>query len=461
MKLVRVAWGKLRGVPLVFFGFGLYRTWIFAAYMDPRIPLDVSSASAIFHGSTAFCALIAAMAAGYIAPLIGRRKAGFATAVLMALNASLNGVAELVPGTEFLLYVGAPLGGIGVALLVLQWCEFYARLNPLRIALYYAGALVFASICTLVVAGYSRPYLIVVGILLPFVCMWCLKQSVDKTPDDVPQRIKKEGFSIPWKLIAFMAAFSFVYGYAKTSVIGFIGLEGVAMVVVPLLVSLAVVFGGRYFNFENMYRKALPVFICVPTLLSLVCTGAISGFCATLSYVAASILVVMVLCSISYRTGISALFLCGLERSVRYVARTCGNALNAGIVSSGPSSDSMGSTVIPIVLIAVIAIVAVLVFSERDLYSWWGIRVSRGDGQSSEVAAESVAMNIQALGKVYGLTTREQEVLQLLAKKKSVKRIADELYITEGTVKAHIQHIYTKLDVHTREGLYHLLGISS
>jgi DNA-binding NarL/FixJ family response regulator len=48
------------------------------------------------------------------------------------------------------------------------------------------------------------------------------------------------------------------------------------------------------------------------------------------------------------------------------------------------------------------------------------------------------------------LTTQEKEVLKLLAKGKRYKIIADNLGITEGTVKQHIHNIYQKLHVTNR-----------
>lgn len=45
------------------------------------------------------------------------------------------------------------------------------------------------------------------------------------------------------------------------------------------------------------------------------------------------------------------------------------------------------------------------------------------------------------------LSTRETEVLQLLAKGKSYSMIADELFIDKETVRTHIKNIYRKLEV--------------
>jgi len=48
------------------------------------------------------------------------------------------------------------------------------------------------------------------------------------------------------------------------------------------------------------------------------------------------------------------------------------------------------------------------------------------------------------------LSERELEVLTLIAAGKSNRRIAQELFITAGTVKTHIRNIYRKLDAHSR-----------
>lgn len=48
------------------------------------------------------------------------------------------------------------------------------------------------------------------------------------------------------------------------------------------------------------------------------------------------------------------------------------------------------------------------------------------------------------------LTHRENEILELLATGKMNKEVADNLQISGGTVRKHIQHIYEKLQVNTR-----------
>jgi DNA-binding NarL/FixJ family response regulator len=48
------------------------------------------------------------------------------------------------------------------------------------------------------------------------------------------------------------------------------------------------------------------------------------------------------------------------------------------------------------------------------------------------------------------VTTREAEILRLLAKGNRSKEIADQLNISTGTVNTHVRHIYEKLHVRSR-----------
>ena len=52
----------------------------------------------------------------------------------------------------------------------------------------------------------------------------------------------------------------------------------------------------------------------------------------------------------------------------------------------------------------------------------------------------------------YGLTSRENEVLELMVKGLIKKEIADRLNLSYHTIDTHLRNIYQKLHVHTRTG---------
>jgi len=52
----------------------------------------------------------------------------------------------------------------------------------------------------------------------------------------------------------------------------------------------------------------------------------------------------------------------------------------------------------------------------------------------------------------YGLSEREQEILQHLVEGRTKKQIAARLHLSRHTIDGHIRNIYAKLQVHTRTG---------
>ena len=59
--------------------------------------------------------------------------------------------------------------------------------------------------------------------------------------------------------------------------------------------------------------------------------------------------------------------------------------------------------------------------------------------------------NAEEMGKQFLLSDREVEVLALYALGFTQKRVAEELYISQGTAHAHIKRIYAKTGLHSRQ----------
>src|SRR5439155_8833570 len=71
-------------------------------------------------------------------------------------------------------------------------------------------------------------------------------------------------------------------------------------------------------------------------------------------------------------------------------------------------------------------------------------------GAAPSVAAVAGLADQDDEGEAHGLTSRELEVLRLVAKGRSNREIASALVISEHTVARHVQNIFTKLGVPSR-----------
>ena len=86
------------------------------------------------------------------------------------------------------------------------------------------------------------------------------------------------------------------------------------------------------------------------------------------------------------------------------------------------------------------------------------------DGASAATPLNAPALSLD--GKVdmfcreYGLSQRERDVFELLAKGYTSPRIQQELYIAAGTVNYHSRNIYAKLGVHSKQELIALFESS-
>ena len=80
----------------------------------------------------------------------------------------------------------------------------------------------------------------------------------------------------------------------------------------------------------------------------------------------------------------------------------------------------------------------------------------RGGAPFTPQVAQKVLKMFSSLGGPqhadYGLTTREQRILELMTKGLIKKEIADQLDLSLHTVDTHLRNIYTKLHVHSRTG---------
>ncbi|MCI8468642.1 MAG: helix-turn-helix transcriptional regulator [Eggerthellaceae bacterium] len=74
-----------------------------------------------------------------------------------------------------------------------------------------------------------------------------------------------------------------------------------------------------------------------------------------------------------------------------------------------------------------------------------------------EAPPDALAWRCAQVGRDYGLSTREVEVMELIARGHTGPAIAERLFISENTMRTHNKRIYAKLDVHKKQELLQLI----
>ncbi len=445
-------------VPLAFMGFGMHRAWFELAFTMPRVPggetvlvhdwLDLAMIATL---------LICSIQARKLSPLSSRGAVLAGAPLLLIAATALAYMGVFVPGTSLVVRLAASvMGGVGIALMILTWCERYAQLTPGRFLLYYASMMLVGAVVIWIYRGFVpewQPWM--VG-LLPLVSIGMLISTHDAGEVGELPESGSARFTFPWKPLLVVALYSFAFSlqYTSDAVPGLYSSPGT--IVSALVVVVALLLTRGRIGFETVYSAWLPfmsaLFLLVPAGGGL--PGVWADFFNCLGYGANEIFIATMVGSIAYRYGVNAVWLYGAELGARFLVLMLGRELRPLFVASGLGTG------LPVIVSVVVA--TVLVVSEIKIDSNWGIGLvgtSSGEGTASAVSKRNdVGTRCAELARTHGLTQREGEVLLLLAQRKTTAEIEAALFIANGTAKAHVSHVYQKLGVHTREGLLERLG---
>lgn len=91
--------------------------------------------------------------------------------------------------------------------------------------------------------------------------------------------------------------------------------------------------------------------------------------------------------------------------------------------------------------------------SQADAPRGRGRRNFEGDFELTD----RLSKQAQVLRGQYRLSARETEVMEYIARRYTVARTAEELIVSENTIRTHNKRIYAKLDVHKKQELIDML----
>ncbi len=454
------------GFSLAFVGIGVYRAWIEVVFVGsfipfPSLPIPVRNWFDVF-GIVVMLVCVALTRS--IGPFYNRRSmfalcgiSATVGTVLLFISATVPGLSPTVP------WLATVFGGVGMGLIILIWSEVYGCLNPFRVTVYYCCSIVAGALIVYVLMGFMEAWLIFFATILPLISLNMAYHAMQHIPPIDRPSPHYGLYKAPWKIFILMALYGFAYGLIEQQ--AYSGLFGPhsapAVLLVALVILLLVIFRKEQFDFLFIVRIGLPLTVIALWMIpALSTTGSeLSGACALGGYTALTILI-MVLCSnICYRYGTSAIWLFGIERSLRLLFMMLGRAttsLAAGYELFGIAGDQFtsGATIVLVV------VATTLLVSQKELTGQWQESLRIDKEQQDAIRMDALMDLCTQLSEKHGLTTREAEILRLLAQRKTVGMIERECHIANGTAKAHIRHIYQKLDIHSRAELFEMLDVT-
>ena len=466
-KLYKKASVAFSGITIALLGSMFGRAWIRSSLQFmPSAPVNLGlTINEIFDLSCGCGYLIIAgiFLRHHVSPLSKPRGFIVACCLLTVASAMLVFSASHGPtwaGMLFAILAGPSFAYIGVA-----WSCFYISFGPIRAITYTCIAQMGGELLTFALEGYRTPYLYVVLVILPLISMQCLAVSIRRYSKEIsapiPIRAESSSKSLLWRPALFLASFTFAYSAIDSSV-GILGsYPGKFLYLIfPIIMVAWLVFYPKKFSLPLLCKIVMPLMVgslLFPLAFPNTATN-VSPTLVGLCYSASQLVSTFIVALLAHDYQISAPWLVGMVQSAQYLSRFAGATLSsvATTITTGVLSSSEEPLPVSmlITMSIVVAIAATTLITMKGVNTSIGVINRRGSSEEENVTLSRVLR----LGELHGLTGREQEILYLIAQKKSVDAIAGEMLIAHGTVKAHIQHIYQKMGVHKRSELERMLG---
>lgn len=227
---------------------------------------------------------------------------------------------------------------------------------------------------------------------------------------------------------------------------------------IAAVVALVILFGIAFFDIdltvETSTLVVLPVFAGIMLAASLLSPDGIVdiGVCIRASFTVVQVLVWVYFAREGYESG--SIFLAAFALSFGLLR---GSVLVGRLL--GAAASFLGASSLSNLLFALIALwllyVTVMLF--RGMMALRRSSSAASDRAVKETDSEGTSLSVpaacHAIANRYGLSSREERIMELFASGRTASYIGKELFISESTVRTYIRRIYQKMDSHSRQDL--------
>lgn len=401
-----------------------------------------------------------------------KRRMTIAASVLISLGTIVMVLAYSSGGMLSVLFqaIGGAIPAIGIAILTVLWGFYYSRLDAKEIENYAIFSSLLMIVCYVLVISTVWFVSVVLVIIFPLASGVCLlyankreeqKRAVDADIEEnaitqpVSRLLALRGFSriglgISASAIAISIFWSFI-GMGVVVITGFLfKLSFLAGGAVAIVLTIYCVMFARRLNLNSLYRWVCPLVVIGFSFA--VHSSPHTSFIASLfifgAKMALDLLSFIFLAEFSSREKIPANTVFGIGRFFLEGGLLIG-CLVAYPLFSYIAQDGVSLAVVLMAISALLVTMTMFSMIDQDTL------------QNSRLANNAVRESISSLllqqcdrvSERYRLSKREREILVYLARGRSLPYIRNELGIAKSTIDTHVRHIYSKLDIHSKEEL--------
>lgn len=449
-------WHTVVGLIGSFMGYALCSVWFSRSgdYMAP-----------VYHGVTMECADAATLLA---VALLYRRIGSLRTrpAVRAVVLTCIGIVGCGLVATGVLGSVPLPVlvacniaQGVGGALITLAWLEAFCELNLRNACIAFGGVSILGQL--------ARSLLDIIGgapaMALSMACgvagtlLLARERHTDHSAADETPSLPVGPWTIPLKPVILMGVYAFATALAipVTHALPESGLAlsawYVGKVAVYLYILVVALVCFRHMSMRLLYTVAI---VCTGAALlgAAGCAGwleEIARILSSLGFSCFSALTYIVFFDMAFRSGANPLWLFGLSRGVRVVATLAADAIG---VMPGSAQLLVGAGSSVFVVLALVLVGLSTAFATHEGFaSLWEVTYKEKGTDHGSPSILTLADRCARIATLKGLTRREEEVLALLATGCTVRQVEERLVVSYATARSHVQHVYAKLGVHSRE----------
>lgn len=370
------------------------------------------------------------------------------------------GVEGPLAGLWWLLLILWPVSAaFGQAVLFTGWGELLGAVGARNAVFQGIAATVVGAALTFGFAFLPKAATETLLVALPLASGWLLYLSRKRLGVAEEHALPaRKPLSIPWKLVVTTLIVGCAFGMLQSlALVGFFDGEVWSAVGVPAFLFAAVLLFASALRFRMDFNRMIYKIgffaMALGFLLSFLGEqGTLPGYAILCTGYRYCDLLLWGLCAyLINRRGYATPWVIGMCMGPLLLGRFCGFAVITALSLDPSFSEYFQEAMV--VMAFVLLAVALFAESHNNLVEAWGIERLGGESEEARVLNLACA----AISERHGLSPRESEILGFLAQGMTRKAVSAKLVLSEETVKTHMQHIYEKCGVHTRQDLLALI----